>query len=298
VGAARPTVVPVTRNIYRWRGLRLPGHTIAVRGSKNHSCDQSSLCDTAVMHVTIFIGLVHPAGGSWRYDSGFPLKHGDDQVWVHVHDSAFNVQVHSPGEGEVSLEWIDETWLRTSAIVRAILDILGFHLGASLDIELISAAVDNNSDFFPGLFRPWPGTVREKVSSELTSPYIAQAASHPSFRHALADIRQAQRLDDDTAFYCYRVVEDLRQSYVEEGDSNRTASWDRLRSDLGLTRDELRDLEDSATARRHGEVKVVDLSKKMEFVNLARTLVTRFVDRRSSPPPGIAANPDSGVPAN
>jgi hypothetical protein len=236
------------------------------------------------MIVTRFSGLVHPTGCAWHFDDTVTVQRDDEDIWIGVWDSTFTVRVSSPEGAAVDFEWIEQLWQRTSAVVRAALDSLGFLLGASLEIELLSGTVDhppNFTNYYPGGFRSLSGTIRGAVDSQQITPYVTHAMGSADFRHALADVRAAQKLDDDTAFYAYRVIESLRQTYVETGDSGTKESWERLRNKLGLTRADLQDLQEAATARRHGENMAVEQAKKLEFVNLARDLVTRFVTQPS-----------------
>lgn len=232
------------------------------------------------MPVTSFVGTVRPEGASWFIDGRCEFPWGDEHLSLALHDSVFNVVVRSP-DCPTDDDWFDELWRRTSAGVRAALDTLGFYRGASLEIELLSATVDYESARFPGAFRPMPGTV-DSATSEQMAQFLSLAIANRQFRRALADMRQAQRFDDDCAFYAYRVVENLRQTFSLPGDKDRSASWERLRVGLGFRKDEINDLTEAATALRHGDDgPPVDYAKKLEFVNFARGLVARFAEART-----------------
>lgn len=249
------------------------------------------------MHVVTFIGVVVPENHGWHYENPMTIRlPGDETTVIVIKGSIVNVRVLSPGDAD-SDDWLERLSYRTSSLVRASIDVMGFHLGASLDLKMLTGTLDNETTLFPAVAHQMlVGTVDGPyVSGELTAPYFGQAVADANFRHALADMRQATRLDDDSAFYSYRAIEDLRQSYVEDEDSGRSASWVRLRNELGLTREELRELQDAATARRHGDTQVLDpadTSTKVKFVDLARRLVIRYVTIRH-PSLEQSAGPDS-----
>jgi hypothetical protein len=242
-----------------------------------------------VPHATTFIGTISPQAGDWHLDEPFVLKRGGEEIRVVVAGSAFNVRVLSPEDGPLEDSWVDGVWLRASAAVRALLDALGYHLGAGLEIQMISGVVDDNGVVFPATRRPFFATVESnRVEGGQFLPYALNAIVNPHLRHALADVRQALVLDDDCAFYCYRAIESLRQNYVEgdHDDRNvRDASWEALRNALNVTRTEIDEIREAAMPRRHGGHLDLDYAKRVEMVITTRKLVGRYVDTLPEPEP-------------
>lgn len=213
----------------------------------------------------------------------------DEKIQIIVRESVFNVRIDTEGPEhfEASDGWLESVWLRCVAATRAALDTLGFHLGAILEIQVLTAMVDDVGVVFFGSSQP-----RFQISDDLrvegTSlrPYFSEAMRNPPFRHALADVRQAQRLDDDAAFYCYRAIEGLRQLFVRAGESetnDKAKSWERLRVALNVTVEEIGNIAEAAKARRHGGNDASEADARLKFVLLTRELVRRYVNQLPEP---------------
>jgi hypothetical protein len=109
----------------------------------------------------------------------------------------------------------------------------------------------------------WPELVGAEAANEpdgawvtegRLGPLIDGVVGNPLIRHAIADAQRAIEAPDDTAFYCYRAIESLRLLYLDGDDSGaaRSESWQQLRSELGLSREELDAIKQFADRRRHG----------------------------------------------
>ncbi|WP_078292866.1 hypothetical protein [Mycobacterium sp. D16R24] len=236
-----------------------------------------------MQHRVTFVGQVLPQSGGWFFDAPMWSKVDDETIQVVVQESVFQVRIDTEGPEYVDNEWIERTWLRCLVVLRASLDTLGFHRGASLEIERLTASLDDKGAIF---FQPsQPRFVVGdglRVESEVTTPFFTEALRNPPFRHALADVRQAQRLDDDAAFHCYRAIESLRQTFVLPKDSEKTdkaKSWDRLRSALGVTKEQVGEIAVAAQARRHGGGDATEIAKRLEYVQLTRKMILRYVDQ-------------------
>lgn len=249
-------------------------------------------------HVVSFIGSVSPEAGNWWIEDRIGFQHGRETIVLHVSQSVFNVQVTTTDDDPIEAEWVRALWQRTQAIVRAVLDSLGFHLGAPLDVRLLSGTVNNGDGLFYSPIRHEAFSSLGEggdVPGELLQPYIRGAAAHPAVRHALADIREAMRLGEDTAFYCYRAIESMRQHFVpdnkERDDTARTASWDELRAVLGVGRDPIDEIRREADARRHGRnVDLLDIDQLVEFVKRTRQWVDQFVQHLNTSIPTAASD--------
>lgn len=243
------------------------------------------------MHITTFIGIVHPQAGAWYIDEPVLAHRDDETITLLVRDSAFQVRVSTPATDEkVDQAWIDQAWLRASATVRGVLDALGYHLGAAIDIQMVSGTVDNRGFVFPTVMRPVFGTVQvPRVDGSVLQKYVKHSIDNANLRHALGDVRQALQLDDDSAFYCYRAIESLRQHYVdgdEEVGAVRAESWRRLRDALAVSREQIQAIGEAAKARRHGGADRSNPSDRVEFLTTTRQMIGRFVDQLPSPETG------------
>jgi hypothetical protein len=241
-------------------------------------------------HRITFIGEVSPKSGNWYFDEPVWAARDDEKIQIIMRESVFQVRVDTEGPDEIDDDWLDRVWLRCLAPIRASLDILGFHLGAMLEIERLTALVDDKTVIFFGSSQPrFRISDSERVEGDVLGAFFHEAMTNPPFRHALADVRQAQRLDDDAAFYCYRAIEGLRQLFVHSGETqkrDKAKSWERLRSALDVTEQEIGAIADAAKARRHGGDDTTAIAKRLEHVQLTKDLVVRYANQV----PRVAAN--------
>jgi hypothetical protein len=72
-------------------------------------------------------------------------------------------------------------------------------------------------------------------------------------QRCLGDLREAIRAPKDTGFFYYRAVESLRQFFASErGMTADKASWEMLRSELGIDRADIDAIKLMADHGRHG----------------------------------------------
>ncbi len=251
-----------------------------------------------VEHRVIFIGQVRPQAGNWYFDEPIVAARDDEKIQIIIQESVFNVRIDTQGPANVDDEWLERVWLRCLAIVRAALDTLGFHQGASLEVERLTAMIDDRMAVF---FKSSQPRFRlgdsDRVEGEVVAPFFTEAVNNPAFRHALADVRLAQSLDDDAAFNCYRAIEGLRQSFVLPGESvksDKAKSWGRLRSALSVTEEQIGAIADAAQARRHGGDDTSEIATRLEHVQLTRELIVRFVNQLPKVNANAVPNVQSG----
>jgi hypothetical protein len=249
-------------------------------------------------HRVVFIGQVLPQAGGWFFDAPIWAERDDEKIQVVVQESVFQVRTDTEGPDTVDNEWIEQTWLQCLVILRASLDTLGFHRGASLEIERLTASVDDKTVVF---FRPSQPRFEvgdgPRVEADVMNPFFTEAVRNPPFRHALADVRQAQRLDDDAAFNCYRAIESLRQAFVLPEESEKTdkaKSWDRLRSALGVTTEQIGEIAVAAKARRHGGDDATEVAKRLEYVQVTRAMILRYVEQLPEVQPEAVPSVETG----
>lgn len=234
-----------------------------------------------------FVGQIRPQVGAWFFDGPITARRENEFIQIIVQQSIFVVRVDTDGPEEIDSEWIEGVWRRCLAIVRSALDTLGFHRGASLEVERLTGMVDDKSVVFSRPIQPrFQLGEGDVVEGDVITPYFTEAVTNPAFRHALGDVRQAQQLDDDAAFYCYRAIEGLRQSFVLPGESetsDKAKSWERLRSALNVSEDRIREVAEASKSRRHGGDDLSEQSKRVEFVVFTKDLIARYVQQLPQP---------------
>lgn len=240
-------------------------------------------------HLVTWMGVVHPESGGWYLDAPVTVRHDGYDFHFSLTRSVFQLSVELDGPKEAGDEpesldfWANRMLYSYMPVVRAVLDALAFHLGADLTPELLSGNLDNDKALGVLTNLPHFGTEvdGDRVSGDVFRQYVNAAVGDSCARFALADVSRALRFDEDCAFHCYRALEDLRQRYADSCDS-RAASWDALRTDLGIDRAEFQAIEIEATARRHGERAAASTHKdRMRWTKWTRKVVETYIARYS-----------------
>ncbi|WP_315901382.1 hypothetical protein [Rhodococcus sp. BP22] len=241
---------------------------------------------TEYQHDIFFTGLIHPQAGSWHIDRPVVIQESGRLIEVYFRDSAFNVRVnftdgHQLGhDEEQDGTWLNPIWYEVEAVVRAVIDSLGFVIAASLEIEMTTGRADGSA--IVGGLMALPAFARVengRVEPQLFGRYLAAVQGNANVRHALADMRMALRLTTDTAFYCYRAIECIRHEFVDPEDGAKPApSWARMHAALGTTQSEMEPLTRLATARRHGESLPLAHGDRLTWLRWTRSVVGRYIE--------------------
>jgi hypothetical protein len=170
----------------------------------------------------------------------------------------------------------------------AALDSLGFIFSAALSLEIIGCIDDSGvwhvfNTIFDG-FRE-QGDEAQKREFNTFNTLLPHALTS-SVSLALSDLRRAISEPHDTVFHCYRAIETIRQEYIEDADDrrDRIESWNRLRTAIGISRDELDWLKDLAEPRRHGKLVVQSHETRIRAIRTAREVVYKHCAVRSLDP--------------
>ncbi|MGL5444188.1 MAG: hypothetical protein ACRDDJ_17165, partial [[Mycobacterium] stephanolepidis] len=150
-------------------------------------------------HLVTWMGVVHPEAGNWYLDVPMTLRHEDHEFHFSLTRSVFQLAVEldrpdTGGDESESLDfWANRVMYRYMPLVHAVLDALGFHLGADLTPELLGGSLD--SDKALGVLTNLPdfGLVAEGnyVPGEALGAYVNAAIGDATARFALADVSRA-----------------------------------------------------------------------------------------------------------
>lgn len=237
-------------------------------------------------HDLLFTGLIHPRPGRWHIDRPILVQDGGRDIEIYFDNSTFNVRVsfsdsHELGhDREQDSVWLNPIWHEVEAVVRSVLDSLGFVLAASLEMEMTTGRL--GTGMIIGGLTSLPAHARvdgDRVEPVLLGKYLKAVEGNANVRHALADMRMALRLTTDTAFYCYRAIECIRHEFVDPADGAKTApSWARMHDALGTTQAEMEPLTKLATARRHGESLPISYDDRLTWLRWTRDVVGRYIE--------------------
>lgn len=123
-------------------------------------------------------------------------------------------------------------------------------------------------------------------------------------RRCLTDLSFAIKRLDDTAFYCFRALESLRQSF--EPNHSEADQWKAMSQAVGTTKCDMEPLRNHAFPARHGIPKPLTDEERQSLFLYTWSIVEKYIDFRlaqrgsapvfSSPvPPGTETPPSTTV---
>ena len=240
--------------------------------------------------MTLF-GVVHPEGGGWFIGKIWQFTTSDgSRIQISFTNSFYAMEVVTEGpdnktEDSDFLTWVNEVIYGYQPFLRCFLDALGLHVGAVLDPEMTGGVVEGY-----GVLGNLPamaayGTVdgASLVGDEALIPTALLAASDVFYRSALADVRNALRFDTDSPFFCYRALDSLREYYAAATNAkSKDASWQTLRTELGIEEAEIMALKAFADERRHGGAGTSVHADHLKWTKWTREIVGRFIAKNYS----------------
>lgn len=182
---------------------------------------------------------------------------------------------------KTSEETVDIGTLRNYVehFVRSVIDAYGYISGRGYDIETTSVIKQDGSQIVFGVeVAELEATQGERPVSfhDLCGPDgLVYRSEH--LRRALADLREAIRSPLDTGFFCFRAIEGIRQSFIEDEDGTDTKpSWDRLREALRIDRSWFKEIEEFALPQRHGQMPFMSGERRVSVMRRAWKVIDRF----------------------
>jgi hypothetical protein len=165
--------------------------------------------------------------------------------------------------------------------IRVALDALGYVLACGYDLE-VTEMIDSvgNAPIVFGVGIPAVEKVAEKAGVSFEAILRLFADSKGGYlQRCLADLREAIRAPKDTGFFCYRAIESLRQFFVrEKAVKDDKASWEILRSELGVDKADIDFVKDFADPVRHGDSAVISDAQRAKTFQLTWGVVNKFIN--------------------
>ena len=95
----------------------------------------------------------------------------------------------------------------------------------------------------------------------------------------MRDYRLALLQNDDTAYFCFRALESIRQAFVAQADGNDTRpSWQKMSTTLRLSKHWATEVAGLATQQRHGDPSTyVTAMQRRKWIEQIRTAIDRFM---------------------
>ena len=178
-------------------------------------------------------------------------------------------------------------------VVRGIVDAFGYIEGRSYDVE-ITSVIDmsgKHSLVFGLEVGALQATKRERpvllpdLLRLLISPssFGVEDASFKlmQLRLAMGDLREAIRQVGQSAFFCFRAIECLRQCYVEPGaedsDVTRRTSWETMGKELCIEKTWIEPVRMASIPERHGSQRTTTAEQRIELMLRTWKVIDRFI---------------------
>jgi hypothetical protein len=202
-------------------------------------------------------------------------------IFLTVICSQISMVVHSRGE----ITDLQALAHECEGMCRMIVDCLGFLMTCGYDVEITQVSGAGGLHVVYGVqpadLRPIP--ISDANFSETFERLVGVPKAYQlAYRRSLADYREAIRSYEDTAFFCYRAVEDLRQVFVEDERSKEAQTWDRLWKAMPVVQDSKAYVKDVirplAIGNRHGGGAVINRQQRLEMLEKTAKIIAAFVD--------------------
>lgn len=159
-------------------------------------------------------------------------------------------------------------------------DVLAYAMGTAYDIELTAVATPSDDHVVFGVGVP---AVRKlasnhdldtRVTEIMNEAYSTQAVH--LLKLCMTDFRRAMQGPVDAGFFCYRAIESIRQYFLEGDDHNR--SWEKLREELRVEKNDLMFVKEFADPRRHGDTIEISDEDRAEVYKITWEAIDNFID--------------------
>lgn len=227
---------------------------------------------------------------SFGHPTHFPTllsgPEGDATINVSVIFNQVAVWVKSQFEWDI-LDLRNEV----STIIRHQLAIAGFLLGYAYNLEITRVTTEDGMiDYVYGIDIPCLVEKMDgKFSAEAFTELIVKASGPKGFilHRCFTDLNLAMQHAVDTAFYCYRAIESLRQHWGAVNDVlEKSAQWEGFRNFLGIGKDMIDPVRIAAEGVRHGQLIPITDQQRIELFirtwDLVETYLAKMPDPRLS----------------
>jgi hypothetical protein len=162
-------------------------------------------------------------------------------------------------------------------LVRAQVDAFGFVTQRAYDVEIHSGGERGSTPVTFGVEFTVPQLEPVEVEYEAVRTLSLR---NPQLRIALSDLREAIRAERDTALFCARAIDSLKEHFRPEGGDHESA-WRGMREHLNIDEDFLKALSRASREIRHARGvysgQMITDWDRAALLSSARAVVARFV---------------------
>jgi len=163
-------------------------------------------------------------------------------------------------------------------LVRAQVDAYGFVTQRAYDVEIHSGGELGSSPVTFGVEFAVPPLEPTNLNYETVR---SLSLGNRQVRLALSDLREAIRAERDTALFCARAIDSLKEHFRPDGGDHESA-WRGMREHLNIDEELLRGLSKASREIRHARGlnggEVITQSERAALLACARAVVARFVE--------------------
>jgi hypothetical protein len=182
--------------------------------------------------------------------------------------------------------------------IRIASDLIGYLIGGSFDIDMISATSDAGPSVIFGIKIPALHETRPERPPVIEADLLLAVARNIPARLVLADFREAIRNPVGTGFFCYRAVEAMMQSMKGDPDDKDGPAWAKLHDRLQIDKSFIDEIKKHGDYPRHGKVSLIDDADRATVFRLTDQIVRRYIEylRREKTPLSASEFPTLGYP--
>jgi hypothetical protein len=232
------------------------------------------------MHNYQLIGVVLPERAQISFGHPFHVQFAKGVVAMTV--SVINNQV---------AVWVNSPWawdihdLRNTVASHLThqLSVAGYLTGNAYDLEITRVTAPHGAvDYVYGIDIPCIAEkMRGKFSPEAYNNLLDKTTGPLglSLLRCFTDLTLAMKHPMDTAFYCYRAIEALRQHCgARHQIEGKKLQWPKFREILGIDEIEIAQIRDAAEGVRHGEVVPVTNEQRAALLTQTWGIVEKYLD--------------------
>jgi hypothetical protein len=222
-------------------------------------------------------GRVHPERADIHFSS-IPFQTSDNgRVTVRCDSSQLSILLELP-----ELDGWNSACLAAEHYSTIIVGALGFSLGSGYSVEIIQVIEENGTPHVFGV-RPTGKSPEETLGfnphQTIFNRALHLAVENLFFRLALRDFLRAINDTTDCAFYCYRVIESIKSSFIFQTGID---DWQTMHTNLGTDKETIeRVVKTYADPVRHGnwvEAKSTDSSIRWKMLSFTRDILSKYLD--------------------
>jgi hypothetical protein len=235
-------------------------------------------------HNCLFLGQIFPSNSQITI-SGHDYMFEDEKLAI---KGRILVTIKN---SQVIIQFISSTFIEDIGTLRNIahdnarilIEAAGFYTGSILNLNITHAIWGNGSRLAvftsdaPALkgFSESQGITIDDlfaVAYDLSDAYLQQS---------LSDMTRAMQSAVDTGFYCYRALESIRHYFKNTYELQKDgASWEKLRTELNFSREDIGYIKRFADAVRHGDAKnfqSVTSEERTKILQTSASVICRYV---------------------